>query len=59
MQGGWNNYHSDMINPQVFQNKGVSTGRVLSSLLWNGVVEEEPTEIDGYTMGCLDSVYQS
>jgi hypothetical protein len=59
MQGSWNNNHSDRINPQGFQNKGVSTGRGLLSLLWNGVVEEELTDVDGYTMGYLDSLYQS
>jgi hypothetical protein len=51
--------HSDRINPQGFQNKGVSTGWGLLSVLWNGVVEEELIVVDGYTMGYLDSVYES
>ena len=59
MQGSWNIKQSDRINPQGFQNKGVSTDRGLLSLLWNGVMELERTDVDGYIMGYLDSVYQS
>lgn len=34
-------------------------GRGLLSLLWNGVMYLEHTDVDGYIMGYLDSVYWS
>ena len=56
MQGSWNNKPQLQDKPSGVPKKGVSTGRGLLSLLWNGVVEEELTDVDGYTMGYLDSV---